>query len=60
MFTLTKQNGSEQYGKIEFVADDRSDIATLPLEDILPGSTCLVVEDSSVWILSPSKRWVEL
>lgn len=60
MTTLIKQSGRDQYNKVEYVADSRGDIATLPVDNVLPGSTCLVTEDSSVWILSPSKEWVEL
>lgn len=38
------------------VADLLTDIAELPT-DFAVGSTCLVIEDSSLWILGNDKIW---
>lgn len=43
---------------VALVADKLTDIATLPTKIYAPGSTCLVIEDSSLWILSTEdKEW---
>ncbi len=38
------------------VADTNADVDELPT-DFAPGSTCLVIEDSSLWILGNDKIW---
>lgn len=38
------------------VADTNADVDKLPT-DFAPGSTCLVIEDSSLWILGNDKIW---
>jgi len=38
------------------VADTIADVDELPT-DFAPGSTCLVIEDSSLWILGNDKLW---
>ena len=43
----------------EFVADARADIASLPT-DCEVGSSCIVIEDSSVWMLNTEHVWTEL
>lgn len=43
----------------DIVADSLSDINTLPT-DSAPGSTCLVLEDSSVWVLGSDRVWHEV
>jgi len=42
-----------------FVCDNRSDIRTLPTK-IPAGSSCICLEDSSVWMLGVDKEWKEL
>lgn len=59
MFLITKQNDTEVYNKVEYIADTRTDIAELPTS-VAPGSTCLVAADTSVWILTPQRNWIEL
>lgn len=41
---------------VALVADYLSDVETLPTE-VAPGSTCLVIEDSSLWILGNDEVW---
>jgi len=41
------------------VADTTSDVDGLPVE-FAPGSTCVVIEDSSLWILGNDKIWHEI
>lgn len=40
----------------EFIADTLNDVANLPTS-AAPGSTCLVLEDSSIWILGTDETW---
>lgn len=40
----------------ELIADTTADIENLPT-DYTPGSTCIVIEDSSIWILGNDKAW---
>lgn len=44
---------------VEIVADKAEDIETLPTE-FTPGSTCLCIEDSSVWVFGNDKEWHQL
>ena len=42
-------------------ADTRADIETLPIApEVALGSDCLVIEDSSVWLLNSENKWKEL
>ena len=60
---------------VSFCADQTSDLASLPTSTtegipqgtdstlhnkVAKGSTCLVIEDSSVWMLNSSDEWCEL
>ncbi len=55
------QNGNNIQSKVvEVVADTRSDIEDLTLEDSEVGSTCVVLEDGSVWMVGNDKIWHEL
>lgn len=60
MASFVYKNGIEiQSGVVEIIADERTDMDTLSTKHA-PGSSCLVTEDESIWILSPNKHWVEL
>ena len=50
MYSIKQQGDTVQSYVIEAVADTRADIASLPTTWAV-GSTYLVIEDSSVWIL---------
>ena len=58
MYNVMSQNGTVAYGMLELVVDTRSDIQTLPI-NCAPGSSCLVIEDFSVWLLNSKKQLVE-
>jgi hypothetical protein len=58
MYSFMAQNGIVSYGIIEVVVDFRSDIATLP-KDCAPGSSCIVLEDFSIWLFNSKKQWIE-
>lgn len=59
MYNIKQQGDTVQNGIMEAMVDTRADIETLPTK-WLAGSTCLVIEDSSVWILGNDKVWHEL
>ena len=59
MYSIKQQGDTVQSYVIEAVADTRADIASLPTTWAV-GSTCLVIEDSSVWILGNDLIWHEL
>lgn len=46
-----------------FIADEEADVANLPTSDddypsgIVPGSDCLVIETSNVYILKSDRTW---
>ena len=56
MINMIKQGGDETAYVKDFVADTRVDINSLPTS-CAPGSSCLVIEDSSVWMLNGNKVW---
>lgn len=60
MYSIKQQGDTVQNGIMEFVADTRSDIDIIPADNWEMGSTCLVIEDSSVWILGSDKKWHEI
>lgn len=55
-YTVIRQGDTDSAYKIECVVDNLSDLSGLPL-DWLPGSKCLVLEDSSTWVLNNNKKW---
>ena len=44
---------------VEAMADERSDIDDAPT-NVGAGSTCIVIEDSSVFMLGTDKEWHEI
>ncbi len=59
-YTIIQQGDTVQYDKYDTVADTLADIETLPTTAWLPGSTCIILEDSSVWMLGNDYTWHEL
>ena len=61
MYSITAQSGNVSSYVMEFQADKLEDIATLPKSPICTsGSTCLCIEDSSVWMLGSDNEWHEI
>ena len=58
-YSITKQGDSVQNYVLELAADTRADIELLPT-DCQVGSTCIVIADSSVWMLGSDGNWHEL
>lgn len=59
MFSIIKENDETKYTLTEYIADTESDIANLPIT-CLPGSTCIVIETSEVYMLNNQKQWKKL
>lgn len=60
MSSIIYKNGDNTQSALkELVAAERVDIESLDTS-YFPGSTCIVTEDSSVWMLGPDEQWHEL
>ena len=59
MFSIIKENNKTQYSLTEYIADKESDVENLPIT-CLPGSTCIVIETSEVYILNTQHKWKKL
>lgn len=59
MYSIIQQGDTVESYVIECVCDTREDITTLPTT-WKTGSSCMVIEDSSVFMLNSNKEWVEL
>lgn len=58
-YNMMRQGDTDEYNNIVYCCDTRADVEQLPKE-IGMGSSCVVLEDSSVWMLSSEKVWKEL
>jgi len=59
MASVYKNGNNIQSRLVEMSVDTRAEIASLPTS-YFPGSTCIVIEDSSVWMLGEDEIWHEL
>lgn len=69
MISKTKNGSQSSTPTSDFLCDTRNDIKSLPThtkttkdfpDKVYAGSTALVVEDASVWILNNADIWTEL
>ena len=58
-YTIIQQGDTVQNYILEVACDSRTDVTNLPT-NWASGSTCIVIEDSSVWMLGNDKIWHEL
>jgi hypothetical protein len=58
-YSYTSENGQVKKYAAEFLADKIVDIENLPT-DVRPGSSCLCLENSSIYILNNEKTWQKL
>ena len=56
MYNIIRQGDTDQYDLMSYMCDNLADIDTLPT-DCGAGSTCIIIEDSSVWMLGTDKEW---
>lgn len=59
MFKVYRNSDTTAAYVVEIAADERSDIESLPTNYEV-GSTCIVMEDSSVWMLGNDGEWHEI
>ena len=59
MYKVIANGEDVQQSVVEIVADTLADINILPVI-YSPGSDCIVLEDSSVWMLGNDKIWHQL
>ena len=59
MYKIIKNGDNTSSGVAELVADEIVDIDTLPT-NISAGSTCICLENGSVWMLGNDKEWHQL
>jgi hypothetical protein len=59
MFNTIKQSDRTTAYVTEYVADTEADVANLPTT-VTPGSTCIVIETGSVYMLNNSKEWKQI
>ena len=61
MYNVIKSSDNVAPYIMEYVVSTRTDIDTLPVKPTCaPGSTCICLEDSSVWMLGNDDIWHEL
>ena len=61
MINIIKQSGRDSAYVTEFVIDKIEDVANLPIyPNVSKGSSALVLEDSSVYILSGGNEWKKI
>ena len=59
MFNIIKQGERSSAYVTEYVADTPADLADLPTNNA-PGSTCIVISTSEVYMLNNNKEWKRL
>lgn len=57
--SIMKQSGEDRRYLREYLADTIADVNTLPT-NVVPGSICLVIETSDVYILNNQGEWKKL
>ena len=57
MFTVIRTADKSMAYVVELVVDKESDVASIPVDTYLPGSTCIVIESSNVYMLNNEKEW---
>ena len=60
MYKIIANGEDVQQSVVEIVADTLADISILPTKFVSPGSDCIVLENSSVWMLGNDEVWHEL
>lgn len=59
MYSIIRENDRAKYSITDYVADTEADIADLPTT-ANPGSTCIVIETSNVYMLNNQKQWKQI
>ena len=59
-YRITSQSGETEAYVTEMICDTEADVANLPTSNCEPGSTCLCIETSSVYILNSERVWKKI
>ena len=59
MYNIIRQGDTDQYDLMSYICNNLVDIETLPA-DCGACSTCIVIENSYVWMLGTDKKWHEI
>lgn len=59
MYSTIRENDRAKYSITDYVADTEADINDLPTT-VSPGSTCIVIETSNVYMLNNQKQWKQM
>jgi hypothetical protein len=59
MYKIIKNGDNTNSGVAERIAGELTDIDTLPT-NVSAGSSCICLENSSVWMLGNDKQWHQL
>ena len=59
MYNIIRQGDTDQNNILQYCCDTREDLAKLPTK-YGAGSTCIVIEDSSVHMLNSEGQWKEI
>ena len=60
MYFITKQADKTTQYINELIADTMEDLSSINVSNMRPGSICLVIEPTSVYILNTEKEWKQL
>lgn len=60
MYTISKNRGDIAYGIQHLIVDNKEDIKTIPTTRLTVGSTVFVIYDSTTYMLSHKKEWVQI
>lgn len=58
-FSYMSQSGQIQYNLVELVVDTEAEVLDLPT-NVAPGSSCLILENSKVYMFNNAGFWKEL
>ena len=59
-YKITRQGDKTTPYIVEIVVDTNADVQEIKTDTYAPGSTIIVLEDSSVYMLSNKKEWKKL
>lgn len=59
MYSLYANDDDVAYGIQKFILDTEEDIKTLPTQ-VRAGSSALVIETSSVYVLNHQQQWIKI
>ena len=59
-YFVTKQTDATTTYVSELIADTKGDLADINTSNFAVGTICIVIEDSSVYILDTNKEWKPL